>query len=224
MSSTPGTVDPDPVGPTAEPPAPPVAPSAPPATWRGWTEIRSDLRSSVRVALLFALGGLPAGLLWWALAPRVEFVMTDAGPEPIGDFSEEFRVADDAVLALVLLGLGLVAGLATWFLSRRRGVGAVLALAVGGSLAAVLAWQMGEILGAGPIEAEATEGARLTTALQLSSIPALALAPFAALLLYLVATVLARDDGLGRRELSSPSSASRTDAAAQAPRPASGAA
>ena len=30
-----------------------------------------------------ALAGLPAGLLWWLLAPRVVFVVTDAGPEPI---------------------------------------------------------------------------------------------------------------------------------------------
>jgi hypothetical protein len=224
MSSAPRIVDSDPVGPAAQPPAAPVDQAAGQASWRGWAEVRSDLRSSLRVALLVALGGLPAGLLWWLFAPRVQFVVTDAGPAPIGDYSEEFRVAGDAVLAFVLLGVGLVAGLATWFLSRRRGVGAVLALAVGGTLAAVLAWQLGEALGAGPTEAQATEGARLATALQLGSLPVLALASFAALLVYLVATVLAPDDGLGRREFSSPSSASRTGAAAPAPHPTSGAA
>jgi hypothetical protein len=197
VSSTPWTVDADPAGPRAEPPATDAPPAAQ-AHWRGWAEVRSDLRISLRVALLVALAGLPAGLLWWALAPRVVFLVTDAGPEPVGDYSDEFRVADDAVLALVLLGIGLVVGVATWFLSRRRGVGAVLALAVGGSLAAVLAWQLGEVLGAGPSEAQATEGARLMTALQLGSLPVLALAPFAALLGYLAATVCAPDDGLGR--------------------------
>lgn len=188
-------MDADPGGPTAEPPA---APAAARASWRGWAEVRSDLRSALRVAVLVALAGLPAGVLWWALAPRVDFVVTDAGPESIGDYSGEFRVADDAVLAFVLLGVGLVAGLATWSFYRRRGVAAVLALAVGGSVAAVLAWQLGEVLGAGPTEAQAAEGARLTTALQLGAVPALALAPFAALLVYLAATLLTADDGLGR--------------------------
>ena len=223
MSSTQRTVDADPPRPRAEPTAAATAPAAAHASWRGWAEVRADRRSSLRVGLLVALAGLPAGFLWWLLAPRVEFVMTDAGPEPIGDYTDEFRVADDAVLALVLLGVGLLAGLATWVLSRRRGVGAVLALAAGGSLAAVLAWQLGEVLGAGPDETQLTEGARLITALQLGSLPALALAPFGALLIYLAAAVLSPDDGLGRRELSSPSSGSRTGSAAPAPPPGSGA-
>jgi hypothetical protein len=214
-------VDADPVGPTAEPTAVPAARAAAPASWGGWAEVRSDLRASLRAALLIALAGLPAGMLWWVLAPRVEFVVTDAGPQPIADYSEEFRMAGDAVLALVLLGVGLVAGLATWFFFRRRGVGAVLALAVGGTLAAVLAWQLGEVLGAGPTEAQASVGARLTTALQLGSLPVLALASFAALLVYLAAAVLAREDALGRREVNSPSSASRTGAAAREPHPTS---
>jgi hypothetical protein len=196
----------------------------PGARWGGWAEVRADRGSALRVTLLVALAGLPAGLLWWLLAPRVAFEVTDAGPEPLGDYSDEFRVADDAVLALVLLGVGLLAGLATWFLSRRRGVAAVLALAVGGSLAAVVAWQLGEVLGAGPADPAALEtGTRLTTALELVSFPVLALAPFAALLGYLAATLGAPDDGLGRPAVSSPSSGPRTAAAAPAPHPGSGA-
>lgn len=224
MSSTPWALDADPaVRPAGAPAGPPLPP--PDARWGGWAEVRADLRSALRVTLLVALAGLPAGLLWWLLAPRVAFEVTGAGPEPLGDYSEEFRVADDAVLALVLLGVGLLAGLATWFLSRRRGVAAVLALAVGGSLAAVLAWQLGEVLGSGPSDVAAADaGTTLTTALQLSSLPVLALAPFAALLGYLAATLGAPDDGLGRPAVSSRSSAPRTGATAPAPRPGSGAA
>jgi hypothetical protein len=227
MSSTPWTVDAGPApGPAGAPPGVPAGRPLPPpgARWGGWPEVRADLRTAVRVALLVGLAGLPAGLLWWQLAPRVTFVVTDAGPEPLGDFSEEFRIADDAVLALILLGVGLLAGLATWFLSRRRGVAAVLALAVGGLLAGLIAWQLGEALGAGPSESQALDpGTRLTTGLQLGSLTVLAAAPFTALLGYLAATLGAPDDGLGRPPLSSPSSASRTDAAAPAPPPGSGA-
>jgi hypothetical protein len=200
-----------------------TAPSRPAADvhWRGWAEVRADLPSALRVALAVAVAGVPAGVLWWLLAPRADFRITDTGPEPIGTISDELLVADDAVLALVLIVTGLVAGLATWFLSRRRGVAAVLALAVGASLTAVLAWQVGELLGAGPTRAQLTEvGARVTTALRLGSVAVLAVAPFAALLAYLAATVCARDDGLGRTAVSSPSSGSRTGEAAPERHPA----
>lgn len=169
------------------------------AYWRGWPEVRADLRSSALLVLALALAGLVAGLLWWWLAPRADFRITDAGPVAVGSPSGELLVADDAVLALILTGLGLVAGGAAWFLRRRRGVATVLALAVGGSLMAVVAWQLGELLGAGPTEAQLSDvGAVVTTSLTLGSVAALALAPFAALLAYLVPVITVHRDDLGR--------------------------
>jgi hypothetical protein len=169
------------------------------AYWRGWPEVRADLRSSALLVLALALAGLVAGLLWWWLAPRADFRITDTGPVAIGSPSGELLVADDAVLALILTGLGLVAGGAAWFLRRRRGVATVLALALGGSLMAVVAWQLGELLGAGPTEAQLSDvGAVVTTSLTLGSVAALALAPFAALLAYLVPVLTVHRDDLGR--------------------------
>lgn len=169
------------------------------AYWRGWPEVRADLRSSVGLVLVLALAGLIAGLLWWWLAPRADFRITDAGPVAIGDPSEELLVADDAVLALILTAFGLAAGAAAWFLRRRRGVATVLALAVGGSAMAAVAWQLGELLGPGPNQAQLSDlGAVVTTSLTLGSLPALALAPFAALLAYLVPVVAVHRDDLGR--------------------------
>jgi hypothetical protein len=169
------------------------------AYWRGWPEVRADLRSSALLVLALALAGLVAGLLWWWLAPRADFRITDTGPVAIGSPSGELLVADDAVLALILTGLGLVAGGAAWFLRRRRGVATVLALALGGSLMAVVAWQLGELLGAGPTEAQLADvGAVVTTSLTLGSVAALALAPFAALLAYLVPVITVHRDDLGR--------------------------
>jgi hypothetical protein len=173
--------------------------SAANAYWRGWPEVRADLRSSAGLVVVLALAGLIAGLLWWWLAPRADFRITGDGPVALGDPSEELLVADDAVLALILTGFGLAAGAAAWFLRRRRGVATVLALAVGGSAMAAVAWQLGELLGGGPTQAQLSDvGTVVTTSLTLGSIPALALAPFAALLAYLVPVLTVHRDDLGR--------------------------
>jgi hypothetical protein len=96
-------------------------------------------------------------------------------------------------------GFGLVAGAAAWFLRRRRGVATVIALAVGGSAMAAVAWQLGELLGAGPTHAQLSDVGRVvTTSLTLGSLPALALAPFGAVLAYLVPVITAHQDDLGR--------------------------
>lgn len=180
-------------------PAEPIGVPAAHAYWRGWSEIRADLRSSVRLVLVLALAGVVAGLLWWWLAPRADFKVTSGGPVPIGNPSEELLIADDSVLALILFGFGLVAGVAAWFLRARRGVGTLFALAVGGAAMAVVAWQLGEFLGAGPTRAQLTDVGRVvTTPLHLGSLAALALASFAALLAYLVPVVTAHRDDLGR--------------------------
>jgi hypothetical protein len=64
---------------------------------------------------------------------------------------------------------------------------------------AVVAWQLGELLGGGPTEAQLSDvGTVVTTRLSLGSVPALAFAPFAALLAYLVPVLTVHRDDLGR--------------------------
>jgi hypothetical protein len=161
--------------------------------------VRTDIRSSLRLVLVLALAGVPAGLIWWGLAPRAVFRITDAGPEPVGLPSNELFVADDAVFVLVLAVVGLLAGAAAWRLRRRRGVATVVALGVGALLTTVIAWQVGELLGAGPTEEQLADvGARVTTSLTMGSPAALGVAPFMAVLAYVVAALITHDDGLGR--------------------------
>ena len=167
--------------------------------WQGRRELRADLRSSAWLLVALAAAGLPAGVLWWLLAPRADFRITPDGPIVLGDPVDELLIADDAVFALVMAGVGLVCGGAAWWLRRRRGVATVLALGLGGGLASVVAWQLGELLGAGPSEAElARVGGVVTTSLTLGSLPALAIASFTAVLAYLVGVLHAADDGIGR--------------------------
>jgi len=162
-------------------------------------ELRADLRGSVVLTGVLLLAGLPAGVLWWVLAPRATFEVTADGPVALGRPSAELLIADDGVFTLLLAALGLAAGMVAWRLRRRRGVATVLALAVGLVLASLVAWQLGELLGPGPAPAELTDvGARVTTPLQLSSPAALAVAPFVAVLVYVVSTLLAAAEDLGR--------------------------
>ena len=68
----------------------------------------------------------------------------------MGSPSDELLIADDAVFVLVLAVVGLLAGAAAWRLRRRRGVATAVAVAVGALATAVVAWQVGEVLGVGP--------------------------------------------------------------------------
>ncbi|MFW3168997.1 LPXTG cell wall anchor domain-containing protein [Geodermatophilus sp. CPCC 206100] len=190
-------------------PVAPRPPEAPPAgrrprtpagpRWPGAAELRADRRTALTLTGLLLVAGLPAGLLWWALAPRAQFEVTADGPLVLGRPSAELLAADDGVFTLVLAGLGLLAGGVGWALRRRRGVATVVALALGTLLAALLAWQLGELLGPGPTEAQLADvGARVTTALTLHSLAALAVGPFAAVLVYVVATLMAPEEDLGR--------------------------
>ncbi|WP_299955730.1 hypothetical protein [uncultured Modestobacter sp.] len=192
-------------------PAPPVAvgPSttrpgwlpARPAGTPGLRDSRADLRPALVTVLVLAVSGLVAGGLWLWLAPRADYRVTDAGVVPVdGPVSAEIFMADDGVFVLLLAALGLLAGLAGWFLLRRyRGALTLAALATGSLAAGVVAWQLGERLGAGPTEAQLAEvGTTVTTGLDLGAAAALAVGPFFAVLAYLVAAVLSSEDDLGR--------------------------
>ncbi|WP_104529983.1 hypothetical protein [Blastococcus saxobsidens] len=185
-------------------PAPPLEAPPGPAPhrdvhWRGWPEVRQDLGGGLGVFAALAVSGVPAGVLWWLLAPRADYRVTADGPVAVGLPAAEVPVGVDSVLLLVLLGLGVLAGGLAWLRRRTRGVGMLVVLTLGATLAAVGAWQVGALLGQPPTEAELTAvGSTVTTGLGLRALPVLAGAPFAALLTYLACVLVTADDGLGR--------------------------
>ncbi|MGY2128059.1 DUF2567 domain-containing protein [Blastococcus sp. SYSU DS0617] len=169
--------------------------------WLARQELRADLRPAVLLALALAGAGVPAGLLWWVLAPRADFRITADGPVVIGSPSLELLVADDAIFVLVMAVVGLLAGLAAWPLRRHRGVTILGALAVGATASGAVAWLVGEMLGEGPTEAELSEVGRVvTTGLDLGATAALAVAPFVAVLVYVLGVIVNADEGLGRTD------------------------
>jgi hypothetical protein len=180
-------------------PGPALAPVG--GLWPGRRELRADLRPALGLAALLTLTGLPAGLLWWWLAPRAEFRVGADGPVVIGRPSLELSIAVDSVLVLILAGLGVLAGTLAWRVRRRRGVALLAGLAVGTAAAAAIAWQVGELLAPPPTAAELADVGRVvTTPVRLSGLPALAVAPFSAVLAYLVGALVAHDDDLGRTD------------------------
>lgn len=173
--------------------------------WQPRQELRADLRPAVWLALALAGAGVPAGLVWLALAPRADFRITEDGPVVIGSPSSELLVADDAVFVLVLAVVGLLAGIAAWLLRRHRGVAVLVALALGTAASGGIAWLVGEMLGEGPTEAELADvGGTVTTGLDLGATAALAVAPFVALLVYLLGVIINAHDGLGRADRPAP--------------------
>lgn len=185
-----------------EVPSPAAGASAIPsagAPWSPWREARRDWRWAAAMVGVLAVAGGPLGVLWWALAPRAHYRITDAGPVVIGNPSEELLFADDGIFVLVVAGLGLLAGVLTWLVRRRRGVAGLVGVALGTLAGSAVAWQVGELLGPRPSKAALAHiGGRVTTSLTLGSLPALAVGPFLALLVWVVGTLYARGDGLGR--------------------------
>ncbi|SCX50321.1 Protein of unknown function [Klenkia marina] len=158
--------------------------------------------ASLTVVALGVLG-FGAGLLWVWLAPRAQFTVTsaDGGLEVVGGglVDPELFMADDGVYVLLMAGLGLIAGLAVWSRSARRGVVALVGLALGMVVASVSAMQLGSLLGRPPSDEQlSTVGAVVTTALDLNMLAALAVGPFVAVLVQVVAAVVAGRDDLGR--------------------------
>lgn len=123
-------------------PAPGPAPA--PARARGvWREVLIALAVAATLAAL----GLPLGLLWRAVTPKVEFVMTDAGATTVQSEPEGF-VAGDGWYVLITFAVGVVAAIVVWaLLRRRRGplvlLGLVLGCAAGGVLTAWIGHQIG---------------------------------------------------------------------------------
>ncbi|WP_158579885.1 DUF2567 domain-containing protein [Geodermatophilus marinus] len=167
--------------------------------WPGTAELRADRRPALLLATALTLAGVPAGVLWVVLTPQARFDVTADGPVVVGRPSAELLVAADAVFTLLLAGLGLLSGAGAWWWRSRRGVGTLLGLSVGTLLAALVAWQLGELLAPGPTPEQVAEvGGRFTTGLDLASLPALAVGPFAAVLAYVVAALLSPAEDLDR--------------------------
>jgi hypothetical protein len=118
----------------AEPPPPPRRP--------GLTAVQA-----IGVLLATSVLGLPLGVLWQHLAPNIPVLVVSDGAVYDDSQPEQFMGGDGWFVVLGLL-FGILLAVLTWTLCRRlRGPLSLLVLAVGGSVAAILAWKVGREIG-----------------------------------------------------------------------------
>ncbi|MET8834640.1 DUF2567 domain-containing protein [Micromonospora sp. NPDC004540] len=123
-----------------------AVPGAPSGTRRAGGRVAA---LALGAALLLTVLGAPLGLLWALVAPGTPVQMTAEGavyatPQP------EQPIAADGWFSLLGLGFGVLAAITLWVvLRRRRGPVGLVAGALGGLGAAVVAWQVGRRIGLG---------------------------------------------------------------------------
>jgi hypothetical protein len=150
---------------------------------------RDELRAGLLVVACSWAAGLVIGLVWWLATPLNELQKRPSGVFAVGS-SPENAIAADGWFAVLGLVTGVVSALLAATLLRRRRLGALLGLTVGGLLGSVVAWQFGVLLGPQPLtEAAATAdvGDRFSAPLELSAVGVLLAWPIAAVIAYFAA-------------------------------------
>lgn len=149
----------------------------------------ADVLAGLLTAVLTVLAGAPVGLLWAALAPRTQAVLTESRYLRTDPHSSAYIIGDGYFLAAGIFA-GVVTGLLAWRLGRAHGPAVVLGLTVGGFAAAAVAMQVGEVLASQALQAAVLAGqVTVDINLQLLSVVALAAWPIAALLAFVGATL-----------------------------------
>lgn len=155
----------------------------------------ADARAGLATALGLVLLGAPVGLLWAVLAPKVSVLLSD-GTVMLVDPDRSAFIAGDACFLGVVLGVGLLTGVVAWALGRRHGPAVVVALTVGGLLAAYVAARTGALLHEedARLALEAGQTGQVDLAVRLRASEAMLGWPVGALLGFLVPALLRRDD------------------------------
>lgn len=122
------------------------------------TRLVADAQAALALMAGSVLLGAPAGLLWSVVAPRVHIIVSAQGLDA-GDLeSDKAFIGADGTYFLLMLGMGLLCGLVAWWVFRRSGPVTVLALVVGGGVAALVAASVGLMPGADRAVAAVAEG------------------------------------------------------------------
>lgn len=163
------------------------------------------------VVALAVVGGL-GGVVWHLVAPRTELVFDDGVANFVGPAPAQ-PVAADGWFAVIALVAGIVTGTLTQAFLHHRMPGAVVGLALGGTLASLAMWRVGHWFGAAAYTAavhHVANGAHLYAPLNVRATGVLLLWPLAATLTVFIAAVTESFQNRSR---------TRPEAAPPAPRP-----
>ena len=153
--------------------------------------VAEEVRAGLVAAVVTLLVAAPVGLLWAALAPRVDVVVSGTRVDLADSGSSAFIAADGSFLLAVALA-GVVGGLLSWRLTRRPGPGVVLGLALGGLAAAYVAMVVGQQVGYDAVQTAVDGGVQgaLELNLRLRAREALVGWPVGALVAFVLAALL----------------------------------
>jgi hypothetical protein len=105
------------------------------------------LRTWAATTLIIALLGIPAGLLWAEISPKVTFLVVE-GRALLAEPEGQGPIAVDGRFAVIAAVAGLVCGVAAYLAGGRGNDLALLfGLAAGGLAASLLAWRLGQQIG-----------------------------------------------------------------------------
>lgn len=178
------------------PSAPTVAPPQPPVS-RGQSVARAfvpqhrvEIVTAVGLVIVLGALGLAVGPFWEWISPRVTYTVVQKGQAALNDEISEAAFAADAWFTVLGLIVGVVAGIATWFVRRARGPLVLLLLGGAALLGSWVAWRAGVWVGRHPTPAETGKifnqvGATLRKPLAIRTKVALLAEPAAAVIAYL---------------------------------------
>jgi hypothetical protein len=150
------------------------------------------LRAMFAVIVGLAVVGVPAGVVWNAVAPHAEGEIVEEGVDLVDPATKAF-IGADAVFMIVMAVVGVMAGVVAWRLGRRYGPAVSIGLALGGLAASYVAWKVGWGLTHGAVlhwADTAPVGARRALFVDLGAKGALCAGPLAAVLTHLALTGL----------------------------------
>ncbi|MBK7821215.1 MAG: hypothetical protein IPJ61_09085 [Tessaracoccus sp.] len=140
-------------------------------------------RVIVYLATTVLLGGL-GGLLWANVTPLASYTVLDSLAAFISERSQATIVAADATFTLITGVVGLIIGVVGWVMLFRRGWWVVGVPVIAALCASAVAWWVGTLVGSNSFAtrmAEAAAGDVVQMDLQLRSLSALLVGPFAAI-------------------------------------------
>lgn len=128
--------------------------------------------------------GALGGLLWSAVTPLATYTIRDDLVASISERGQADIVAADVTFSLITAAVGLACGIAGWLTLYRRGWRVIVVPLVAALAASVVTWQVGLLVGQGGFAerlAQAAPGDVVGIDLQLRSLSALIVGPFAAI-------------------------------------------
>ncbi|MFF5257577.1 hypothetical protein ACFY4C_01425 [Actinomadura viridis] len=153
------------------------------------------LRTWAVTTLIIALLGIPAGLLWTEISPKVTYIVI-RGQALLADPEGQAPIGTDGRFALIALVAGLCCGIAAYLAGGRgNDLPLIFGLAAGGLAASLIAWRLGHQLGLDAFQRavrRAPDGRTVTGVAQLRATGLLVFWPVLAVAAYAVLELLVK--------------------------------